>query len=120
MQEQGFFASLFDTSFSSFITTKIIKVLYILTMVLLGLVALGFVVSAFTVSTGFGLLTLVILAPLMFLLYLIYARVVLELFIAIFRIMETNFELVALSRQGSATPPAAPEAPTSPFTPPPA
>jgi hypothetical protein len=41
---------------------------------------------------------LVIVAPLVALLYLIYVRVLLEIVIAVFRIMETNTELVALQR----------------------
>jgi hypothetical protein len=133
MQEKSFFASLFDIDFESFITTRLVKVLYVLTMIVFGIVALGYIVFAFTVSAAFGLLMLVIIAPLTFLLYLIYTRVVLEVFVAIFRIMETNFELVALQRQaiaGGGPPPASPPpsypptpspptGPTSPLTPPP-
>ena len=69
--EKGFFGSLFDVSFSSLITTKVIKVLYVLSMVLIGLMALVIVASAFTQSVGAGLFTLLILAPLAALLYLI-------------------------------------------------
>jgi hypothetical protein len=134
MQEKSFFASLFDIDFESFITTRIVKVLYVLTIVVFGLAALAYIVFAFTVSAAFGLLMLVIIAPLTFLLYLIYTRVVLEIFVAIFRIMETNVELVALQRQalaaGSGPPPppasppptypsSPPTGPTSPLTPPP-
>ena len=46
--EKGFFGSLFDVSFSSLVTTKVIKVLYILSMILIGLMALIFVGAAFT------------------------------------------------------------------------
>jgi uncharacterized protein DUF4282 len=99
MHEKGFFGSLFDISFESFITTKIVKVLYVLSMVIFGLAALAYTIFAFTVSAAFGLAMLIIIAPLAFLLYLIYTRVVLEIFVAIFRIMESNFELVALQRQ---------------------
>jgi len=128
MQEKSFFASLFDVDFQSFITPRIVKVLYVLTMVVFGLAALAYVVWAFTESIVFGLLMLVIIAPLTFLLYLIYTRVVLEIFLAIFRIMESNFELVALQRQalaGGGPPPpptypsSPPPAPTSPQAPPP-
>jgi len=124
IQEKSFFASLFDVDFESFITPRIVKVLYVLTMVVFGLAALAYVVWAFTESIVFGLLMLVIIAPLMFLLYLIYTRVVLELFLAIFRIMESNFELVALQRQalagGGPPPPPASPPPTYPSSPPPA
>ena len=127
MEEKGFFGSLFDISFSSFITTKIIKVLYVLSLIVIGLFALGLVVSAFADSVALGIFVLVIAAPLGALLYAIYTRVVLEVLIAIFRIMESNFELVRLQRSalaGSAPPmppsspgPAAAAPPTDPLPP---
>jgi hypothetical protein len=122
VHDKGFMGSLFDFSFSSFVTTKIVKVLYVLAIVVFGLAALAYIGFAFSVSVGFGLLMLVIIAPLTFLLYVIYTRVVLELFIAIFRIMESNAELVVLARQANrgpapAAPSYAPPAPTDPIAP---
>ena len=117
--EKGFLGSLFDVSFSSLITTRVIKVIYILSMILIGLTALAFVAAAFSSSVGAGLFTLIVLAPLAALLYLIYVRVILEVIICVFRITETNVELVALQREaaGPGTPPPptppAPEPPTS-------
>ena len=116
MPQKGFFGSLFDFSFTSFVTTKIVKFLYVLTVVLLGLGALVFVIASFSSSAAAGLFMLFIGAPLAFLLYVIYTRVLLELFIAIFRIMETNTELVALQRQALAAVPGPPTAATSPMT----
>jgi hypothetical protein len=86
--EKGFFGSLFDISFTSFITTKIIKFLYVLALIIVGLFALIFVVAAFRASAAAGVFTLVILAPLLSLIYIVYARVTLELIIQIFRIVE--------------------------------
>lgn len=108
--EKGFLGSLFDVSFSSLITTKVIKVIYILSMILIGLTALFFVAAAFTESAGAGVITLLVFAPLAALLYLIYVRVILEVIICVFRIMETNVELVSLQRAatGPATPPPPP------------
>ena len=124
MPEQGFLASLFDVEFKSLITTKVIKVLYILSMIGIGLVALAFVVAAFNNNAAAGLLVLIIVAPLMSLLYLIYVRVLLEIVIAVFRIMETNTELVALQRGHGGGGPgpgvAAPSPPPPPPPPPPA
>ncbi len=119
MPEKGFFGALFDLSFSSFITTKIIKVLYVLAIIIAGLIALGYTIAAFAADPVLGLLTLVILAPLGFLLYVIYTRVILELFIAIFRIMETNTELVHLQRGAAGGPPQPPPYSPPPYTPPP-
>ena len=45
--QKGFLASLFDLSFSNLITTKVIKVIYILSMILIGLGALVIVIAAF-------------------------------------------------------------------------
>ena len=112
--EKGFFGSLFDVSFSSLITTKVIKVLYVLSMVLIGLMALVIVASAFTQSVGAGLFTLLILAPLAALLYLIYVRVILEVIICVFRIMETNVELVGLQRAATGQPTPPPPPPPGP------
>lgn len=100
LTERGFFSSLFDLSFTSLITTKIIKFLYLISIVLIGLAALFFVLAAFHQSTGAGLLVLVIVAPLVSLFYLIYTRVFLELVIALFRIMENTAEMVAQGRRG--------------------
>jgi hypothetical protein len=113
MQERGFFGALFDVSFTSFITTRIIKVLYIITLVVIGLGALGVVVAAFANSVAGGLFTLIIVAPLVGLLYVIYTRVILEVLMAIFRIMELNAEQVALMRQaqGISAPQPPPTAP---------
>ena len=87
--DQGFFRSL--------ITTKIIKVVYVLYMVVIALLALALIVSAFSSSVAAGVVVLVIGAPLGALVYLIFARVWLEAIIALFRIMENTQELV---RQG--------------------
>lgn len=97
--QKGFFASLFDISFSSLITTRIIKVLYVISLIVIGLFSLFFIIGAFTSSAGAGILTLLILAPLAALLYTVYTRVILEFIIVVFRIAEYNGELVALQRQ---------------------
>jgi hypothetical protein len=114
--QKGFLGSLFDLSFSNLITTKVIKVIYLLSMILIGLLALAIVVVAFADSVGAGLFALLIVAPFVSLIYLIYARVVLEVIIALFRIMETNVELVQLARASSA----GPSTPPPPASPPPA
>jgi hypothetical protein len=109
MESKGFFGSLFDLSFSSLVTPKIIKIIYVLTLIGIGLTAIFFIIAAFHQSSGFGALTLLIIAPIMSLVYLVYARVFLEFFMAIFRLAETNAELVSLKRieMGLDVPPAA-------------
>ena len=114
MESKSFFASLFDISFSSLVAPKVIKVLYVLSMIVIGLTALFFVVGAFTESAAAGIFTLLIAAPLAGLLYLIYVRVILEVIICIFRIMESNVELVSLQRSAIGQPTPPPQAPPGP------
>jgi hypothetical protein len=101
--QRGFFGSLFDLSFTSFVTTKIIKVIYVLTLIGIGLFALFFVVAAFQESAALGLLVLIIGAPIGALIYIIYARVILEFIIQVFRIGELLRDQNQLQRSAFAT-----------------
>ncbi len=94
---KGFLSALFDFSFTSFVTTRIIKVLYVLIMILTVLTALVFTVSAFNVSATIGFLTLVIGVPLFILIVMAFWRLILESFIVVFRIAE---DLRALRDRG--------------------
>jgi len=116
-EAKGFFASLFDLSFSSLITTKIIKVMYVITLALIGLAYLAFTLSAFSADPGAGALVLFIVGPLIALFYIVYARVFLEIVIALFRIMESNVEMAGLMRSQS-QPVAISPKPSLPPTPP--
>lgn len=78
-------ASLFDLSFTRFITVRVLRVLYVISLVLIAVTVLLAIISGFTQGFGFGLLSL-ILAPLFGLLYVILTRVSLELIAVIFRI----------------------------------
>jgi hypothetical protein len=91
--QKGFFASLFDFSFTEFITVKIIKILYGIIIVLAGIGVLFFIVTGFQTSAAMGILYL-ILSPLVFILWVILARVWLEIVIVIFRI-EDNTKKIA-------------------------
>jgi hypothetical protein len=128
--QTGFFASLFDLSFTSFVTTKLIKVLYILSLVLLGL---GYIVIAIALfssggtdavsvgpdgtlqsdsgggNTALGLLWLFIGGPLVVFFYTLVYRVLFELVIVVFRIFENTRDQLAVLRAaypGAAAPPA--------------
>jgi hypothetical protein len=86
---KGFIGSLFDFSFSSLITTRVIKVVYVIATVLISLVAVAYFIGGLaalgsgSAAVGLGL---VVGAPLGWLLYMIVARLSLELAIVIFRI----------------------------------
>lgn len=100
---KGFVASLLDTSFSTLVTTRVIRFLYILLLVLVGLGLLGFIVAAIASGSLSQILVALIVGPLMALLYVIYARVILEVILAIFRLLESSREIAFLQRQTLAT-----------------
>ena len=86
---KGFFRSLFDFQFQSFVTPMIIKVLYVLIMIVLGLAALGLALFGFLLGGPIvGIFALVIVAPLIFFIELALYRIILELFMVVFRIAD--------------------------------
>jgi hypothetical protein len=95
MQEKGFFGSLFDVSFKSLAMTKIIRVLYILVLIGFGLALLAIVISAAN-QGGSEAVAILIFAPLVLLLYLMYIRLALEALIVVFNIGQNTAELVRL------------------------
>ena len=91
-EKKGFLGALFDFSFSEFITVKLIKILYILGIIFSTIVAIIFIVSGFNISTGVGIIFL-ILSPIIFLLYVILIRIWLEIIIVVFKIAENTKQL---------------------------
>jgi len=85
---RGFLSALFDFSFTSFVTTKIIKALYVLILVVASLVALFYTIVAFRLGTVFGFLTLVIGDPLYIIIVMAFWRLILEAFVVVFRMAE--------------------------------
>lgn len=92
--DRGFFGSLFDFSFDNFVAPKLIKFLFVLSLILISVAAIGWVIFGFAAmasgdDTGalVGLLTIV-LAPIIWFLYVMGARVWLELLIVVFKISE--------------------------------
>jgi Domain of unknown function (DUF4282) len=83
-----FFQRLFDVSFSRFVTPSIIKLLFIVAIATASVFALFMLAAGFATIDEGGIL-LVLLAPLCWLLAVIYARVFLELVIILLRI-ESN------------------------------
>ncbi|CAN5463926.1 hypothetical protein BH23ACT3_BH23ACT3_12520 [soil metagenome] len=83
--EGSFFARLFDMSFSRFVTPSLIKILFILSIIVVTIYALVLLIAG-AANAGGGGIFLVIVAPIAWLLGVIYARVLLELAIVFFRI----------------------------------
>lgn len=83
----GFFVSLFDLSFHHFVTPKIIKLLFILALVGIGLGMLAMIIAGFSRGIGTGIL-FVVLAPIAGFIYVLLARLWLEVVVVLFRIEE--------------------------------
>jgi len=112
VQQKGFIGSLFDLSFESLITTRIIRVLYVLILLLIGLGTIGLLINALTSETiaGGGKIVALIVIPIGAFIYVLWSRVALEVVIALFRTMENTGETARLlgeGRGGSGTPPPA-------------
>jgi hypothetical protein len=86
MEAKGFFTSLFDYSFRAFVTPKIIKILYVLATAVISLWTIVLMLAGFRAPGGLGVIVLLIVAPLFFIISMIWARVWLELIMVFFRI----------------------------------
>ena len=90
MEEKKCFGRcLFDLSFTEFITTKVVKILYMVGIAIAGLVAIGIVIRAFSHNFGYGIL-LVVAAPIVFALMVVVLRIAMELVLTLFRIEENT------------------------------
>ena len=88
--DKGFFGALFDFSFDNFIAPKLVKFLYVLSLILISILAIVVVIGGLVGlgnGTPAGLLA-IILAPLVWIIYLVLARLWLEFFIVIFKISD--------------------------------
>ncbi len=101
VEPTSFLGALFDFSFRHFIAVRLAGLIYGLALAVGAIYALIAIAGAFQASTGYGLLTLVVLAPLGFILYAIVARVYLEIVIALVRVAENTGEILASLRQRS-------------------
>jgi Domain of unknown function (DUF4282) len=94
---RGFLGALFDFGFTSFVTPKVIKGLYMLIVIGTVLSALVFTIAVFKASVAFGFLTLVVGDPLFILIVLAIYRMILEFFVVTFRVAE---DIRALRERG--------------------
>jgi hypothetical protein len=122
--QKGFFETLFDFTFSEFITARVIKVLYALGIVVGTLMTLTYIIFGFKWGIGTGIVSLII-CPLVFLVWVIWLRISLELIIVIFRIGENIAGMariqgvVPAASAPSPYPPAGAVSPPSAVPPPP-
>jgi hypothetical protein len=97
MEPKDFFASLFDFSFTEFVTIKIIKFIFILGLVGAAIISLASLVGA----AGFGGFKWysLLLAPLTFIGIVFLLRIWLELVMVAFRIADNTTRLVEMEKQ---------------------
>jgi hypothetical protein len=77
--------SLFDFQFNDFVTVRVIRILYVISVALCALLALYVLIYGLLSGVASALLAL-ILAPVLFIFYVLAARVILELVLVLFRI----------------------------------
>lgn len=105
MDNKGFVGALFDLSFTEFVTTRLIKFLFVLAIILAAIAAfVVFIGGISTIMSGYGYartlgLLSIILSPVVFFLYVLGARIWLELLIVVFRIAENTGKLVEQGKQ---------------------
>ncbi|MFU8795723.1 MAG: DUF4282 domain-containing protein [Dehalococcoidia bacterium] len=84
-EKKGFMASLFDFSFRDFVTPRIIGMLYGVLLILTVIGAVLMIAMMFMIGPGYGVVTLLIIAPLYFFLSVLCYRVMLEVIVVIHR-----------------------------------
>lgn len=92
-RDNRFFQTLFDFSFSSFITTRIIGLVYAIALFFIGCIMLVIIANSFRNGflTGIGFL---IIAPLIALIYIMLVRIGLESLIAGIKTAENTTQIV--------------------------
>lgn len=114
VQEKSFFASLFDFDFTSFITLRFLKVIYKLVVALILLGGLLSLIYGLTSGSALGVISGLILAPLLTVVYLILARIGLEVVAMFFRIGDDAALAVQLLGGNRKPSPAYPASPATP------
>jgi uncharacterized membrane protein YvbJ len=99
LKKAGLLRALFDFSFDELVTPKITKFLYILSILYAVLLASLCIIVGLNISTGFGILIFIIGALLIFVLTIIYSRVLIEMVIVTLRMAHHMAEI--LKKTGS-------------------
>ena len=95
--KQGFYGTLFDFSFTSFLTTRIAGVLYALALLAITAAAAVAIVNFVDLFVRIGVI-------LLWYFLVVYARVALELLIVVFRIAEHVGEIAQIERSNQRNP----------------
>lgn len=93
LEAKGYIKSLFDFKFASFVTRRVIKVLYALITVIYSLGAVVFFIAMIARHTAGSIVVAIVVTPLAYLIYLTIARITLEVLMVIFGIGEDVREM---------------------------
>jgi uncharacterized membrane protein len=97
MQRRSFVNSLFDISFSNFVTVKVVGILYVVGLIIATLACSSILISSFN---GFGnILYGLIAAPLLWAVYVIVMRVSLEALVAAIKTSENTAQILEIMRE---------------------
>jgi hypothetical protein len=125
IEAKGFFASLFDFGFTSFITLKFLRLIYGVLVVLILLAGVVFFVASIS-QGGLYILFAIVIVPIVTLIYLVLTRVSMEMVALFFRIGENTNKMAASAggagptNEGPRSGPAGPySGPTGPLSGPP-
>lgn len=99
MEEKGFIGRIFDLSFSEFVTTKVIKFIFVLQIIGAVVFSFGFMVSGFRAGFGKGLLFL-ILTPVVFFVITLLSRIWCELLVVVFKIADNTSKIANQTASG--------------------
>lgn len=86
---KGFFKSLYDFGFTSFVATRILKILYVILVVLVSIAAFiyGIAMVVASIANGKPALAIlsIILVPVFYIIYLAFLRISFEIIMVVFR-----------------------------------
>ncbi len=89
---KGFLGSLFDFTFHEFIFTRVVKFLFGLSIAAALVASISLIVAGFATNPK-AAIAAVVFSPVFFVLYVLLARVTLEVLVVIFRIAEVLEEI---------------------------
>ncbi len=93
MEDRGFVGQVFDLSFSSFVTIRVVRVLFAFQILMAAIATFTFLLRGFAGGFFSGLMALIV-SPVVFFLIVLVARLICELTMVIFKIGENTSALV--------------------------
>ena len=107
LEAKGFFAGLFDFGFTSFITLKFLRVIYVLVVAVVLLLGLAFFVTV-AMQGGVFVVVALLVVPAVTLLYLVFARIGMEIVALLFRIGDDTSVMASGATASESSPHGAP------------